>query len=436
MGLETTFSDQEKNVPDALALQLREAFTKMMGVLHKQKGASLEIGLLKDPESVKFINRHAEVLNSALDNSGISGVTRRSMENANKIFSGIKTFHELNEAFPSLIDEKGNRKPFEQFLNDVRKVDETYNKTYLKAEYNMVAQASIMAAKWDRFVAEGDRYDLQYRTVGDERVREEHRELNRITLPVTSTFWDSYFPPNGWGCRCGVIQVLKGKYPHSDEQDAITKGEAATEGKGEMFRFNPGKKRSAWTDYNPYTIKDCTTCRTKAFDLAFIPANQLCQACAIVREMNGTYKSLPSHYGGVRISSRHGKTEAKDNIRIATFLADRFNQEVDLLPRCNGKSPDAYNRTLNILQEFKTNHVASYNAIDLAVKEASRQAGNVVLWVESDISIGLLSRAIESRTRRSGRVLSVAVILQGKHASYTREQILEKGWKIKREDLK
>ncbi len=77
------------------------------------------------------------------------------------MFLGMKAFHELNEAFPSLLDESGRRKPFERFLNDVRAIDSTYNANYLRAEYNFVAASAEMAARWEGFVEDGDRYNLQ-----------------------------------------------------------------------------------------------------------------------------------------------------------------------------------------------------------------------------------------------------------------------------------
>jgi SPP1 gp7 family putative phage head morphogenesis protein len=408
----------------------------MMKAMHKQQGASLEISLLTNTESLKFIEKHTDVLNHALEKTGISEATRRSMETSNFVFSGIKTFHELNEAFPSLFDENGDRKSFERFYKDVRTVDETYNKNYLKAEYNFVTQSGTMAAKWQRFAADGDRYLLQYRTIGDNRVRESHKKLDRITLPLSSIFWDKYFPPNGWGCRCGVIQVLKGKYPVSDEQQALQMGDDATDEKGTMFRFNPGKQRSAWADYNPYTIKDCVNCKNRSSNLVHIPNNQLCQACAIIREMSGTYKAVPTYYGGVRISSKHGKSEKVTNIRIASYLADKHNQEIDLLPRGRKKTADAYNRTLGIEQEYKTNKTNSVNAVDKAIRDGAKQSANIVLWIESDIALGTLSSAIENRVRRCPEVLSLMVVIKGKDATYSREQILTEDWKIKQEDLK
>ena len=46
-----------------------------------------------------------------------------------------------------------------------------------------------MAAKWHDFEQDGDRYYLQYRTAGDDKVREEHAALNGTTLPPSDPFW-------------------------------------------------------------------------------------------------------------------------------------------------------------------------------------------------------------------------------------------------------
>ena len=98
-----------------------------------------------------------------------------------------------------------------------------------------------MAASWAEVSQDGDRYDLQYRTAGDDHVREEHRPLNGVTLPPSNDFWRYYYPPNGWNCRCTAVQVLKGKYPTSDDKQAIQAGNRMTDTpKKRIFRFNPG----------------------------------------------------------------------------------------------------------------------------------------------------------------------------------------------------
>ena len=219
---------------------------------------------------------------------------RQRLTRSNYIFSVIKTFHELNEAFPSLIDEDGNRKPFERFLNDVRKIDETYNSNYLRAEYNFVQASAEMAAKWEKFMEDGDHYYLQYRTQHDDKVRPEHASLDRVTLPPSDSFWESYYPPNGWNCRCTVVQVLKRKYEPTPHDEAMSLGEEAlqTDKKG-IFRFNSGKEQKTVPDYNPYTIKRCRDCDIAKgklnLDRKPVADNELCAACRLVHKCANAY---------------------------------------------------------------------------------------------------------------------------------------------------
>ena len=267
---------------------VREKFERMMKVLFRQEGASLEIGILASEEAQDFIETHSSVLNGSFRQMEMSEAMRKRLERSNYVFSGLKTFHELNEAFPSLLDENGNRKTFERFLNDVRKIDETYNSNYLRAEFNFVQASAEMAAKWERFMQDGDRYYLQYRTAGDAKVRPAHAEMAGITLPASDPFWAEFYPPNGWGCRCSVVQVRKSKYPATDHEEAMARGESALElDKKGMFRFNAGMEQKTMPDYNPYTIKRCKDCdmNNGNMKLVFVPENELCAACKLVRTL-------------------------------------------------------------------------------------------------------------------------------------------------------
>lgn len=269
---------------------VREKFDRMMKVLFRQEGASLEIGILASEEAQDFIETHSSVLNGSFRQVEMSEAMRKRLERSNYVFSGLKTFHELNEAFPSLLDENGNRKTFERFLNDVRKIDETYNSNYLRAEFNFVQASAEMAAKWERFMQDGDRYYLQYRTAGDAKVRPTHAEMAGITLPVSDPFWEEFYPPNGWGCRCSVVQVRKSKYPATDHEEAMARGESALElDKKGMFRFNAGMEQKTMPDYNPYTIKRCKDCDIAKgkLKLAFVPDNELCAACKLLQKCVG-----------------------------------------------------------------------------------------------------------------------------------------------------
>ena len=269
--------------------EVSKGFKNAMKVLFNQKGSSFSIDIMTDGNVQNLIEAHTDVLNRNIERLEMSDIMRQRLTRSNYIFSGIKTFHELNEAFPSLLDENGNRKPFERFLNDVRKIDDTYNSHYLRAEYNFVQSSAQMAAKWEQFAEDGDRYNLQYRTAGDSKVRPAHAALNGVTLPPSDTFWQTYYPPNGWNCRCTVVQVRKAKYPVTPHDEAMKRGEEALQDdtKG-IFHFNPGIQQKTIPDYNPYTIRRCRDCDIAKgklnLDRKPVADNELCAACRLVHK--------------------------------------------------------------------------------------------------------------------------------------------------------
>jgi SPP1 gp7 family putative phage head morphogenesis protein len=71
--------------------------------------------------------------------------------------------------------------------------------TYNAAKYKEEQEDYIQDILWG----------YTYRTVGDNRVREEHVKLEGVTLPKDDPFWKKYYPPNGWSCRCTVIAVFE-----------------------------------------------------------------------------------------------------------------------------------------------------------------------------------------------------------------------------------
>jgi SPP1 gp7 family putative phage head morphogenesis protein len=66
-------------------------------------------------------------------------------------------------------------------------------------------RSAHMAGRWAQLWAGRERRPyLQYRTAGDSRVRPQHRQWNGIVRSITDAFWATFYPPNGWGCRCTV----------------------------------------------------------------------------------------------------------------------------------------------------------------------------------------------------------------------------------------
>ena len=182
-----------------------------------------------------------------------------ALQNNVYYFSALKTHAQLTEVSSMLLTKEGKVRDFNSFSREVEMLNKNYNKNYLDSEYNFAISSSQMAAKWKNLDTTG-RYNLQYRTAGDDRVRDSHRKLANITLPMDDPFWQQYYTPNGWKCRCTTIEVLKGKYEVSNNKEALQAGEAATtqldnEGNNKLaiFRYNPGIQQVIYPPTHPYT---------------------------------------------------------------------------------------------------------------------------------------------------------------------------------------
>lgn len=236
-------------------------FTKAAKWMYEKEGFSAE--MLEEPEPMAVVNETHRLFKDALDrgiaDNVIPEAMSRKLDESLFVFSGFKTAQSLGEAASWLRQADGTVKPFNSFLTDVRKVNEKYNERYLRAEYEFAVGSAQMAASWAEVEASGDSYNLQYRTASDERVRSSHQAMAEITLPPSDPFWDSYYPPNGWGCRCTAVQVRKAKYETTDPDKAMQAGNHATEirskdgaNPGAMFRFNPGKQGQIFPPKHPY----------------------------------------------------------------------------------------------------------------------------------------------------------------------------------------
>ena len=71
--------------------------------------------------------------------------------------------------------------------------------------YDANMRSAHMAGRWAQLQANKERKPyLQYLTAGDSRVRPQHRQWDGLVYPIDHPFWDTHYPPNGWGCRCTI----------------------------------------------------------------------------------------------------------------------------------------------------------------------------------------------------------------------------------------
>lgn len=70
-------------------------------------------------------------------------------------------------------------------------------------------RTAVMAGKWEQF-SSADMSRLPYLMYQHNTLlnpREHHKAWDKLVLRKDDPWWATHFPPNGWGCRCTVIQI-------------------------------------------------------------------------------------------------------------------------------------------------------------------------------------------------------------------------------------
>lgn len=78
----------------------------------------------------------------------------------------------------------------------------------LKTIFRTNVQGSYAAGQWEQIQEQKDVAEyLLYDAIDDHRTRPEHAAWDGTVLPADHPWWLTHYPPNGWNCRCGVIQM-------------------------------------------------------------------------------------------------------------------------------------------------------------------------------------------------------------------------------------
>ncbi len=151
-----------------------------------------------------------------------------------------------------------------------------YNINWLRTEYNQAVASSQCAARWTDFESRAEKNPfLQYQAVMDANTRPEHAALHGVIKRYDDDFWDKYYPPNGWGCRCEVIQLPGKNHKETPAKDMkFCKVD-------DMWKVNVGKKGVVFPKGHPYFMGQCQRCNGTPQSLALNPQ---CKACVAGRK--------------------------------------------------------------------------------------------------------------------------------------------------------
>ncbi|QAR31133.1 phage head morphogenesis protein [Ornithobacterium rhinotracheale] len=104
------------------------------------------------------------------------------------------------------LSENGRVLSWKEFKQKAEALNIEYNHRWLKTEYDQTIATATQAGKYQEYLENKHLYpNLKYKTIGDHRVREKHKQWDELILPVEHPFWKTHLPPNDWGCRCYVV---------------------------------------------------------------------------------------------------------------------------------------------------------------------------------------------------------------------------------------
>ena len=319
----------------------------------------------------------------------------------------------------SLMDDKGMLRDFADFKEQATAVHEKYNATWLKTEYDHAIGSATMASRWSEFKQNAnDQPYLIYQTVGDKNVRLEHQLLDGIIRKITDDFWGTYFPPNGWKCRCDANQIASS---YAVETDALPKVPINS-----MFATNLANTGLIYPKGHPYYNG--------------IPDDVMRQAVASLPDevaYNNVYTSEATGKT-VDLHIYHGIKETAANVKTAKFLADK-GYDVKLLPVLDnddnaireliyknksfvkGKNPDALIN--NRLVDLKNCKNSSKSAIHNGIRNGKDQCNYGIINLPEPMNEIKIKNAVRGQMKQAKNFKETWVINKDELLKYSRKDL-------------
>ena len=344
-------------------------------------------------------------------------------------FSAAKNYQQLRDMTLALVGENGQARTFAQFEDACKAINVKYSRTWLLTEYNQAMGSATMAARWNEFEKNADIMPyLRYSTVGDRRVRDSHAALDGITRKIDDEFWATYYPPNGWNCRCSVDQL-----PGSKQKESKTVPQVPVPA---MFQTNLAKSGLIYPKAHPYYLG--------------VPQQVFVDMIEALPDKSAFIEHTTWDTGKkLRVHKFHGADEVSENIGIAQdvskFLGYKHN--IDLNPVIGGEAgldqrrriygPDVFDKKCpdakigNELWEFtkysnkysdakSAKSFEAYHAkkIRNALEAKGAQANNMVIVIPDNLDQSLVDNAVKGYLNVTTKKRKIIVFNSGSAKQY------------------
>lgn len=237
-------------------------------------------------------------------------------------FAAAKNYQEMRLLTDSLTNEAGELISFTEFREVAEKQFLKFNEDWLESEYSTAISGSMNAARWVDYTRSAKAMPfLRYTTVGDSLVRDSHAVLDGTVKRIDDIFWDNYYPPNGWRCRCGTTQTGNS----SETPDgAIVYPEVSA-----IWKTNLAKQGLMFPKNHPFYTD--------------VPKEVLRRAMAYLPPSN-TYRTIKVNGAIIEEHAlvQSDRADIRDKNRaIAASLKKGGYKDVKLLPQINAKDKTA-----------------------------------------------------------------------------------------------
>ena len=203
----------------------------------------------------------------------------------------------------------------------------------LKTIFRTNMQSSYSVGHWQQIQDNADTAPwLLYDAVDDHRTRQEHAVLDGTLLKVDDPFWQQYYPPNGWNCRCSAIQLSETeKKEYGLKKNAPPKvpdRKWTNPRTGKMSKI-PENLDPGW-DINMGQLHSNALAKTLAEKTAALEAVQKAKVQEMLNQVNAAQKDLAAEIGKAELERLKNATKLKikteaDKKILAQIAAGQIN---------------------------------------------------------------------------------------------------------------